>query len=472
MVLAVLKRSLPSYQDELIGMYQWKDMVDRQERKHKYPRTAPVKEEHWTIDRGDNGRDTINILCRDDDVGVIDQTTRELQQMPHLLQQLKSLVTQSLPVILSRILHATPPILHEISRGYFVPFHTVALACLARIHSLLMKLGREVVAALRETVPLLRDLFSKETDKRIKAGRKKLHDLIMSPFGIDTKYATTETNASVPSATSVSPPSNEWNTLMGYFIDANHDEITKQMNEYVKEKQWESAMRKLGLGSSDSATPSRETELQSDNYGENNSGEFDNVSCYTNNIQHQEVREVEKIPELSCSDTGELVAMHLGNDAKTTTSPTEDAIDENMARIIKEKAKRASKSASGSFEMSEAKKKRRKKKREQKCVADNDVSTDVADRLIPEQHDNPADTTKSADVTMIPMGATVVDRLDPPKEVVAISSNELANVNKSTNEGVPSNQPLSSKDVASKTKKDKKKKKRKSTSVIDDIFGF
>jgi hypothetical protein len=471
MVLAVLKRSLPSYQDELIGMYQWKDMVDRQERKHKYPHTAPVKEEHWTIDRGDNGQDTINILWRDDDVGVIDQTTRELQQMPHLLQQLKSLVTQSLPVILSRILHATPPILHEISRGYFVPFHTVALACLARIHSLLMKLGREVVAALRETVPLLRDLFSKETDKRIKAGRKKLHDLIMSPFGIDTKYATTETNASVPSATSVSPPSNEWNTLMGYFIDANHDEITKQMNEYVKEKQWESAMRKLGLGSSESATPSRETELQSDNYGENNSGEFDNVSCYTNNIQHQEVSEVEEIPELSCSDTGELVAMHLENDAKTTqnTSPAEDAIDENMARIIKEKAKRASKSMSGSTEMSESKKKRRKKKkkkREQKCFADNDISTDVADRLIPEQHDNPAGTTKSAHVTMIPMGATDVDRLDPPEEVGVKSSNELANVDKSTNEGV------SSKDVASKAKKDRKKKKRKSTSVIDDIFGF
>ena len=461
MVLAVLKRSLPSYQDELIGMYQWKDMVDRQERKHKYPRTAPVKEKHWTIDRGDNGQDTINILWRDDDVGVIDQTTRELQHMPHLLQQLKSLVTQSLPEILSRILHATPPILHEISRGYFVPFHTVALACLARIHSLLMKLGREVVAALRDTVPLLRDLFFKETEKRIRAGRKKLYDLIMSPFDIDTKYATTETNASVPSATSVSPPSNEWNTLMGYFIDANHDEITKQMNEYVKEKQWESAMRKLGLGSSDSATPSRETELQSDNYGENDSGECDNVPCYTNNIRHPEVRGVEEVPVLSCSDTGELVAMHLGNDAKTA----EDSIDENMARIIKEKAKRASKSASGSFEMSD-KKKRRKKKREQKCVADNDVSIDVADRLIPEQHDNPADTTKSADVTMIPMGATVVDRLDPPKEVAAKSSNELANVNKSTNEGV------SSKDVASKAKKDKKKKKRKSTSVIDDIFGF
>ena len=45
--------------------------------------------------------------------------------------------------MLSRILYAAEGLYTELSRGYFVPFCTVALAAISRIRALLMRMGRE-----------------------------------------------------------------------------------------------------------------------------------------------------------------------------------------------------------------------------------------------------------------------------------------------------------------------------------------
>ncbi|KAL3764283.1 hypothetical protein ACHAWU_004095 [Discostella pseudostelligera] len=467
MVLTALTRSLPSYQDVVIGMGQWKDMMDRlmiscRGAGQKVERIGRVKEEHWTLEHGDDDHDTTNKILTQDDDGIV-QTQVLLQQMMTLQQQLKLLTTQSIPQILSRILYATPPILHEISRGYFVPFHTVAIACLGRIHSLVMKLGRELVTVLRETVPQLRDLLSKETDKRIIMDRKKLHDLIMSPFVIDAQYK--KKNSTDISTT------NEWNALMEHFIDANQDEITKQMNDYVKQKRWECAMRKLGLGKNVSTLPLVEQQLQSDDNNEDISGECEDISGSHDEGRNQLVRDDEDIPY---GDMGELVSMQLGHEDISTqpTASLEDVVDENMARIIKGKLDRqiASKSAATSAEMSKSKKRKKKKKRrEHNSIVDDIVAQGIAEQTSQQHHSDDADRTKPTDVATIRSDSTLSDRLDRPKEVVAASAIALA-----SNDGVPNQAQQLMDESKSKVEKVKRKtkKKRKSTSVIDDIFGF
>lgn len=54
------------------------------------------------------------------------------------------------PELISRMEHAGSALLIEINRGFFLPFCTVALASLARIRTLILKLGRLGLAKLKE----------------------------------------------------------------------------------------------------------------------------------------------------------------------------------------------------------------------------------------------------------------------------------------------------------------------------------
>mmetsp|Transcript_11665 Transcript_11665/g.24033 ORF Transcript_11665/g.24033 Transcript_11665/m.24033 type:complete len:439 (-) Transcript_11665:681-1997(-) len=56
---------------------------------------------------------------------------------------LSQALTIHLPEVLSRILYAAEALYSELSRGYFVPFCTVAVASISRIRALLMRMGRE-----------------------------------------------------------------------------------------------------------------------------------------------------------------------------------------------------------------------------------------------------------------------------------------------------------------------------------------
>jgi hypothetical protein len=78
------------------------------------------------------------------------QDLDEASQLQTVVDKVQSVVNESIPQISSRILHAASAIFHELSRGHFLPFLTVAIACLGRIHSILLQMGRESVNSLKE----------------------------------------------------------------------------------------------------------------------------------------------------------------------------------------------------------------------------------------------------------------------------------------------------------------------------------
>ena len=70
----------------------------------------------------------------------------------HIAEEMKAIITfwtGNLPEILSRIQHASKSLFIEVSRGFFLPFCTVALSALARIRSLLMEIGLKGLTSMR-----------------------------------------------------------------------------------------------------------------------------------------------------------------------------------------------------------------------------------------------------------------------------------------------------------------------------------
>jgi hypothetical protein len=80
------------------------------------------------------------------------KSSRDPEQLS-LQQEFSSLqtkLTKQLPEISSRILHASQSMYTEVTRGFFLPFCTVALGALARIFTLIHKLGRMGISQLHD----------------------------------------------------------------------------------------------------------------------------------------------------------------------------------------------------------------------------------------------------------------------------------------------------------------------------------
>ena len=71
------------------------------------------------------------------------ETNREASLLASRVSHLTQKMTHHVPEVLSRILYAAEGLYTELSRGYFVPFCTAALAAISRIRALLMRMGRE-----------------------------------------------------------------------------------------------------------------------------------------------------------------------------------------------------------------------------------------------------------------------------------------------------------------------------------------
>ena len=116
---------------------EWiQSMADRDRRKR-----ARGIEDKWTTTasstrkRQGSQRDDGGVACSNDN----DETSLLVSQTIGLSRKL----AHHLPEVLSRILYAAEGLYTELSRGYFVPFCTVALAAISRIRALLMRMGRE-----------------------------------------------------------------------------------------------------------------------------------------------------------------------------------------------------------------------------------------------------------------------------------------------------------------------------------------
>jgi hypothetical protein len=456
MALSALRLWLPPHEDVTEWTEEWRVLV----RSFLEGSTRAVgrraKEEQWTLGErggGGGGRDADN----HDDADLL----RELQRMPAVLRRLKSLVGQILPRIISRIAHATAPVLIEISRGYFVPFLTVALGCLGRVHSLLTRLGREVASVLRETVPRLR-WFHEEGRKTKKKNSitdlsgivdwKLLEDLVMTPFVV-------EDGRDIKGQKRPLTSNDEWNDLMKHFVDVSQDELTKNINEYVKRKRWSDAVSRFGLGkfvlgSNTSTTPLEQNAegLQEDLCVEREDSAFENdreVQYPARNLETNAL----------CSDTGELVNIHQSCVSSTQSKVPVGALDENMARIMKGRAKHHIDTPSS--EASAPKKKKKKKKRGKSSI----------DELMGDEADG-AKFTQNNSVG----AATAILNLPEPLEAhtnrrsEVIAESTIIDNNGSTNMPPQSIGTDECPNAPTKKLKTGKNKKRKSSSVIDDIF--
>lgn len=84
-------------------------------------------------------------------------------QFEEQLSNLQQTLCQYLPQALSRIQHASAALFKEVSRGFFLPFCTVALAALARTRMLLRRLGRLALMDLNQLQGTISEILGKSS---------------------------------------------------------------------------------------------------------------------------------------------------------------------------------------------------------------------------------------------------------------------------------------------------------------------
>jgi hypothetical protein len=451
MALTDLRRNNNYYGTVSSWIDEWKDLVDSflldasslnnnvvgKKRKGKQ---TEEEDEKWTLE--DIATRTVSRKNDNLDNDVNDTNRlQQLQQLTNTLQKLKQFVCIALPRIISRIVHATAPILHELSRGYFVPFLTVALGCLGRIHSLLTKIGREATSILQETVSRLRNFYLKDKTKATKSMDremmmrgslecKTLKELIMTSFVVEDIGKRNKRQVFSPQqqplpSTPLINHEKEWNNLMEHYVDVSQDELTKNINDFLKGKRWDDAMLKFGLGAdSKLGLGDISSKLISSQEQTNANRESDELVLDVQNRETQFADMGGHLKTAIHSDTGELVNAHDSFDTiKLKQNSTYTLDDENMSRIKNERIKRQMIEAVSSTGATTSKKKKKKKKQ-----------TDKIDDLISADDDNNDETDSLAVTSVLSSGDSTVKR----------------------------SSSLKTKSI--------KKKKRKSTSVIDDIF--
>lgn len=445
MAMSELRRSLHPNEDVTETSEEWvgivRSFLDGTSRSVE----KMAKGERWTMKglRVD-ANSAIEVITHDDHYvgGDVDGPTRDLRRMPAILRRMKSLACGILPRIISRIAHATAPILLEISRGCFVPFLTVALGCLGRIHVLLTRMGRELACAFRETVPLLRG-YRDTNDSRRRGDWKPLEDLVMTPFVVEDD----------PGRKRRRPASNnEWNDLMEHFVDVTQDELTKNINDCVKRRRWSDAVSRFGLGKlvvgSNASTAVIAEGNQVDLCAERNDSALED----DDREGRFPSRELEAC--VASGDLGELVDAHQNSVSTARVDVTTDTVmDDNLARVKNERMKRH---MDKPLSIAPApKKKNRKKKRMSNIdkVMCNDEKKSLR-RKDPDRAMSAQDIALSAETSF-------------PNEL----AHDDAHLNRESNMGnkLLNRSSLDNKSPKSKSKKEKKIK-RKSTSVIDDIF--
>ena len=458
-------------------------------------RMRRAKEEHWTLEkRGDMDE---KIITNEHDNEAKDKAhhlQQQLQQLPIILHQLKTTATTTIPQIISRILHATPPIMHEISRGYFVPFLTVALACLGRIHTLLLRMGRDVVGMLQESVPQLQKVLIIGDDRSNSNSAMKKKSVMQEVVGKDAIMdwkmlyelitpGTFHVETDPKQNTGKGPAaSQEWNRLLNHFVETSQVEITKQMNELVKEKRWTDALARFGIGkdTTKSSTPSAEDNIMSGSvemmHTESALGD-DGSDDAEESLLEKRSEEANR-DESSSLDMGELV-----NDTQQPTTTDEtmrssslgNSVDDNMARIIqREKTKRqntALASSSMAVKSTTAPKKKRKKKKKKSAGAatshdGNQVESINTTEAVPA--DKPSAITSHVEEGLSPNRKKMAEAIQPSSGDGMIDSSA---VTKQPSDSASA--PLKEQKKKKSSKKKSKKQKRKSSSnAIDDIFGL
>ena len=253
---------------------------------------------------------------------------------------------------------------------------------------------------------------------------------------------------------------NDWDELMKPFTEISHDDLTKKMNAFVKERRWKDAVTALGIKEKDLKGMMQQTTSKQQSHV-NNEDEQDVIMSNNNNDD----------------DMGELVYMDQGNaddtnDTKRSSSSSNYG-DDNMARVLNNKRKLDHVAPTPA-----KRKKRRKKKKKSGAVNDAEIdqktdnvavestatgSNDDSAGNIMEKVENESATAACDDVDDLPLQQSIL-----PCKAESLK-NEHGEVLLDTDRS-ESDVKSDSKKVKKKSKK-KKKKTKKSRNVIDDIFG-
>lgn len=86
------------------------------------------------------------------DITSLSKEKEPLMDTPAIqsLHAIQKTLQQEIPEVLSRLEHASEPLFLEVSRGFFLPFCTVALGAIGRIRVFLMRIGHQLLDTLEE----------------------------------------------------------------------------------------------------------------------------------------------------------------------------------------------------------------------------------------------------------------------------------------------------------------------------------
>ena len=161
-------------------------------------------------------------------------------QLPNQLSTLSKTLTRHIPEVLSRIMCAAEALYIELSRAYFVPFCTVALASVSRIRSVMMMMGREGCIELGRCLGLVQQIV---VNVQSGNGDKKWHGkLSISALHstIDMIRRENDLNVGVQWG--------DWtNRLLVSFVEADADKHEKDQQARKKEDVVHRGIRGMGI---------------------------------------------------------------------------------------------------------------------------------------------------------------------------------------------------------------------------------
>jgi hypothetical protein len=150
---------LEALKEQATNLHQRNTVVRKEKQLSKQPR--PQQEEQWSLMKSSsmNQPDTTTSTTQLVASTPLDSLSTLQQQQQQQQQEFRELVktfTHGIQQLLSRIVHASKALFWEVSRGFFLPFCTVALSALARIRVTVLYLGRIGLTLLnKELQPFL-----------------------------------------------------------------------------------------------------------------------------------------------------------------------------------------------------------------------------------------------------------------------------------------------------------------------------
>ena len=270
---------------------------------------------------------------------------------------------------------------------------------------------------------------------------------------------------------------NEWNDLMEHFVDVSQDELTKNMNDYVKSKRWCNAVSRFGLHKLVVGSNASTAELTAESH-------HDEITVErTDSAFEEDTGDQFPARDATSGDLGELVESHQSYVPTERVNDVAGAMDDNLARIMKGRMKRHVEPSS--WTPASKKKSRRKKQMGISSNIDELMCNEDGKRL----RCNSVDGARSAQDIVVGAGSSLLDEVEPNdahsarrrnliaesffndnNEDMAIPPNYIGADEKCPT-GIPRYLDSSERKKIAKTKsKSGKKSKRLSASVIDDIF--